>query len=158
VRSIQLTAGCIWLATALVVSSSVDGADDELTVKELSKLNGVWAVTSAVNSGHKSEARELKNVRLIIRRKYLEIRRGKESEKYTLTIDPTKSPKQLTIHRTVDNKTETIPAIYEFDGKTLKMCCTSNGKPRPTQFVSNSENGAELLTFEQEVEKPADQR
>jgi hypothetical protein len=50
------------------------------------------------------------------------------------------------------NKGKTIPAIYERDGDTLRVCYNLSGKNRPTEFKTKA--GAQLFLVTCKREKP----
>jgi uncharacterized protein (TIGR03067 family) len=57
----------------------------------------------------------------------------------TYTVDTSKTPKTLTLTGTSGpNKGKTMLAIFEVDGKALKVCYDLSGKAFPTSFESKT--------------------
>ena len=48
------------------------------------------------------------------------------------------------------SKGKTLPAVYEVDGDSLKVCYTLDGKDPPTEFKSTAENKTLLVTYKRD--------
>jgi uncharacterized protein (TIGR03067 family) len=68
-----------------------------------------------------------------------------------LTLDQTRSPRQLNLVKFAksDGKGdyETVRAIYELSGDTLRICSGGPGNKRPTEFKVGAEGGRSLLEY-----------
>ena len=104
------------------------------TADEWNKLTGTWKVDAATFNGNDATATFKTAVLTIEEGKYKLAFAGTDAG--TLKIDPAKKPKAMTIMGTEGpNKGKTIPAIYEIDGDTLKICYALGGaKEAPTEF------------------------
>jgi uncharacterized protein (TIGR03067 family) len=135
------------LTTAVVVSPTVraDAAADDWK-----RLAGTWKVDSATLNGDDATAAFKEAVLTIGEEKYSVAFAG-TTDAGKLTLDPAKKPKQMTIKGTEGpNKDKTIPAIYEVDGDTLKVCYTLEGKEVPKEFKSTAENKTLLVTYQRD--------
>jgi uncharacterized protein (TIGR03067 family) len=78
---------------------------------------------------------------------------GKVVDQGTVKLDASAKPKAMDITGTEGpNKGKMIPAIYERDGDTLRVCYNLNGKGRPTEF--KTEKGTQLFLVTYTREKP----
>ena len=69
-------------------------------------------------------------------------------DKGTYTLDAAAKPKTIDITGTEGpNVGKKIPAIYELDGETLRICYGLGGGPRPTEFKSRSDTQVFLVTY-----------
>jgi uncharacterized protein (TIGR03067 family) len=138
------------LLAAFVVSLATSSARADGAADEWKKLAGTWRVDAATYGG--------KDATSTFKAAVLTIEEGKyklvfgSTDAGTLTIDPSKKPKSMTIMGTEGpNKDKTIPCIYEIDGDTLKICYALGGaKEAPTEFKSTAENKALLMTYKRE--------
>ena len=72
-----------------------------------------------------------------------------EPDKGTYEIDTTAKPKGMVIRGTEGpNKGRTIPAIYEVNGKTLRICYDLSGAQRPKEFKSVAGTRLYLVTYQ----------
>jgi uncharacterized protein (TIGR03067 family) len=140
-------AGLLALSIALAVCPSVRG---DATADDWKKLAGTWRVEAATLNGADATA-TLKAAVLTIEEGKYKLFLG-NTDAGTLAIDPGKKPKAMTITGTDGpNKGKTIPAIYEIDGDTLKICYTlGGGKDAPTEFQSTAENKALFVTYKRD--------
>jgi uncharacterized protein (TIGR03067 family) len=73
-----------------------------------------------------------------------------DASEATFKIDPKAKPKALDITFTAGRfKGDTVLAIYEIDGDTLKVCysTTEDGKGRPTEFDTKADSKAVFMTY-----------
>src|SRR5450755_3414064 len=125
------------VATMLCVLISADERDDE-TKKDLEKFQGNWQLTSVEREGKKTPQEEAKKLTLSIQGNKFILRKDAEIiSEGTMTLDPTKKPKELdeTI-TTGPNKGKVFSAIYEIDDVQHRICFAAAGKERPTAFSS----------------------
>ena len=138
------TAGLLTVAVALAGAAVVraDAAADDWK-----KLAGTWKVDSATLNGDDTTGVFKETVLAIEEGKYKVDFMG-TTDAGTLKIDPAKKPKLMTITGTDGpNKGKTLPAIYEVDGDTLKVCYTLAGTDPPAEFKSTAENTTLLVTY-----------
>jgi uncharacterized protein (TIGR03067 family) len=132
----------------VVVFGTIARAD--AAADEWKKLVGTWKVDAAAFNGNDATATFKTAVLTIEEGKYKLSFGGTDAG--TLAVDPAKNPKSMTIMGTEGpNKGKTIPAIYEIDGDTLKICYALGGtKEAPTEFKSTAENKALFITYKRE--------
>ena len=76
---------------------------------------------------------------------------GIEFTEGTFEIDPNASPKGMVIKGTDGpNKGKVIPAIYEMQGKTLRICYDLSGTQRPKDFKSLPGTKLYLVRYERQ--------
>jgi uncharacterized protein (TIGR03067 family) len=125
-------AWCVLIAAGVVFAL---GADTDAVKREQKKLQGVWAVTEITD---KSDAEKDKTMRVEFKGNKLTIKRGdKFLGTATYTVDPTKSPATMDLTIEKDGKQETILAIYELKGDTMRFCHHDGkaaGTSRPKTF------------------------
>ena len=122
----------------------------DATADDWKKLAGTWAVDAATLNGEDATAAFKAAVLTIEEGKYKLTFMGM-TDAGTLKVDPAKKPKQMTITGTEGpSKGKTLPAIYEADGDTLKVCYTLDGKDPPAEFKSTAENKTLLVTYKRD--------
>ena len=138
------TAGLPTVAVALFVAAF---AQADTAADDWKKLAGAWKVDAAVLNGEDQTATFKETVLTIQEGKY-KVDFAGMSDAGTLKIDPAKKPKLMTVTGTDGpSKGMTLPAIYEVDGDTLKVCYTLEGKDPPTEFKSTAENKTLVVTY-----------
>ena len=149
------------LAAALLLAAGARA--DDAADKERQKLAGTWKVVSAEANGQKVPAELLGDFCFVITADKLTRKRGDRVESAAgYRLDPTKSPKWIDMTGQTDGKDRAIPALYELDGDTLKLCVrndykTRDGKPRenpvrPTKLDGGA--GTEQVLMLLRREKP----
>jgi len=124
--------------TVVVLSSPAVRADEK--ADDWKKLAGAWKVVAATFNGEDSTAIFKEAVLTIEEGKY-KVAFGAMTDTGTLALDPDKKPRQMTITGTEGpNKGKAMPAIYEIDGDTLKVCYNLESKDPPKEFKSTAEN------------------
>ncbi len=124
----------LFVAVGLLLAA--DAPKKEVSDKD--KLQGTWTVVSAEGSGQPS-ADEVKTLKFIVTGTQYTVKKGDEVVvKGTVTLDPAKKPKELTLKDDGDDK-PTL-GIYTFEGDTLKVCTGDPGKERPREFSAKGGN------------------
>lgn len=105
---------------------------------EVKKLNGEWSMASMEIMGKAAPEAGFKNTRLINKDGEYHVK-AESDDKGTVSVDATKTPKQMTIKGTEGpNKGKTLLAIYELSGDELKVCYDLSGKEFPKEFKSEA--------------------
>jgi uncharacterized protein (TIGR03067 family) len=123
------------LALLIAATTVAAAADDSETVKaEKAKLVGTWNVVSLEADGLKVSADAVKDLQLVFTADSMTRKKGDKAESGAgYLLDPTKSPKWITMTGKTDGKDVAIPAVYELDGDALKLCFPAEykkgGKP-----------------------------
>ena len=115
--------------------------------KDEDAIQGYWVATEAELGGAKYPDESRKSIKL-------DLKDGKYAlgvDKGTVTLDAKAKPKTMDVVGTDGpNKGKTIPAIYELDGETLKVCYDLSGKSRPTEFKTTTGTKLFLVTYKRE--------
>jgi uncharacterized protein (TIGR03067 family) len=144
------------LLTALVQSG---WSADSAAKGDLKGLNGLWVPTSAVMGGKPYSEDACKAIQAVFHNGKYAVKVGDQTDKGTFTVDESKDPKTLTIVGTSGpNKDKTIPAIYELDKDTLKVCYDLSGKAAPAKFESAKDSQLFLVTYQRQARKAGSSR
>jgi uncharacterized protein (TIGR03067 family) len=138
-----------FLTAALLLP--LDAAED--AKKELEKIQGTWVAASVEFNGGKATPERAATIKVICKDdKYVQTEAGREVEKGSHKLDPSKKPKHMDITVTDgEQKGKTQLAIYELEGDTLKICVARAGeKDRPTEFAAKSGSTHILVTLKRE--------
>jgi len=116
-------------------------------------LNGTWKPQQAVLAGQPSPPAVLEAITLTIDGTNYEVvvvtEKGPSPDRGTLAFDPTANPKAMTITGVEGpNAGRIIPAIYELDGDTLRICYDLSRKQRPAEFKSAPATRLYLVTYQ----------
>lgn len=145
-----LSLGGALMATALATSAWC--AEPTKASRELQVLNGAWVPVSAIKDGKSMTSEECKSIRAVFHNGKYSVTVGDKHDTGTYTVDESKDPKQLTIVGTEGpNKGKTIPAIYELNKNTLKVCYDLSGKAPPEKFESKADSKMFLVTYEKKT-------
>jgi uncharacterized protein (TIGR03067 family) len=135
---------CLIMTTGALIAA--DGAaEGDRSKGDLEKLRGTWLTVSLVNDGKtlvddKAPLKEGPATKLVYDGNTWMIEVGdKTVATGVFKIDATKMPKEIDIMDESGVKNDkTKLGIYELDGDTYKYCLAPAGKPRPTEFTSNT--------------------
>ena len=124
------------LCLAIVLTAKSVRSGDK---KEQEKLEGTWRLVKIT-----PEKNSDKDAKLTFKGNKITFTTGDKTDKTkeaTYSVDPTKKPKELTVHLDRNGKKVTIQGIYELDGDTLKICHFDGDKKategRPKELVAN---------------------
>jgi RNA polymerase sigma factor (sigma-70 family) len=165
-----LLAGGLGLMTLTAGSTPIElkvPTPDELKVKdksvvklpekpeetELKKLQGMWRVTRLENERGVAPADVIEPMRWEIVGTTITAQNNpaeKQKQQMQIAVDPTKSPKQITLTYLsgpgqVGNK---APGIYELKDNKLRICLVDSGKSRPTEFKVDKTDDSGLIELE----------
>ena len=133
---------CFSLAASLTAFAGA-ATNDTATVQ------GSWKPAVAELGGHPMSEALLKTISLKLDDGKYEVFVGTEPDRGTYTIDPTTTPKQMTIKGTEDpNHGRTFPAIYEISGDTLRICYDLSGANTPATFKTMAGTKLYLVTYQ----------
>jgi uncharacterized protein (TIGR03067 family) len=106
------------------------------------KLLGTWKVTFAEDSGRKASEHSIKDLKWLITKDSITYKAGGRTTRWTYKLDPTRKPKWMDL----TERDRTLPAIYELDRDTLKVCfAESSPTERPTAFESKPNSPNDVL-------------
>src|SRR5262245_41003551 len=117
------------LLAAAGTAALAGGAAGDAAERDRKALVGTWQVTSVEANGQKFPDEAIKDFQLIFTPDSLTRKKGGKSESGSgYRLDPSKSPKWIDMTGKTDGKDVSIPALYELDGDTLKVCFRSDYK------------------------------
>jgi uncharacterized protein (TIGR03067 family) len=125
----------------------------EISKRELEKLQGTWRYESYEESGKKTSADDLKEKRVFFGANQFIIKKGDELVQVgSLKLDP------IDGHRDIDatviagpNKGTTMRGIYSLKEDTLKVCIDPEGNERPREFKTASDTGHYLAVLKRVI-------
>lgn len=114
-------------------------------------IQGNWVPVAAEMGGQKMPEQTLRAFRLTLNGDKYTAKNGEVTDIGTFKLDPTVKPKAMDITGTDGpNQGNTIPAIYELTGDTLKICYDLSGEERPKEFKSSAGTQLFLVTYRRE--------
>jgi uncharacterized protein (TIGR03067 family) len=138
---------------ALILAPVPEDANE----KALKALQGKWRIVATEDRGGKPEKDDSKEF-LTFNADTLTWQRYSTVDKWTVKIDPSKTPAHINFTAKVGEKTRTIHAIYEIKGGRLAICFGNNATPddpadRPGELKTGSpeqrpKKGKLMLFFE----------
>jgi uncharacterized protein (TIGR03067 family) len=132
---------------------AAQGGKDDLTTQELKKLQGTWLLVGRERGGEKDPEEKVQAMkgRLTVKGGNFAFKIGDLNFTGTVTLDPSKSPKQLDISFvTASGEKGKAVGIYELQGDTFRECFDAAGKERPRQFKTRPGSDQVLQTFRRE--------
>lgn len=136
---------CIFSICFVVAISFAAIAAD---VPDAKAIQGDWKPVKAELAGAPMADEVLKTISLKIGDGTYEVHVGNSPDKGTVAVDPSTTPKGMTITGTEGpNKGKTFPCIYELKGDTLRICYDLSGVKRPTEFTSVAGTKLYLVTY-----------
>jgi uncharacterized protein (TIGR03067 family) len=116
-------------------------------------LEGAWLPSAAELGGQKFPDEVRETMKLVVKDGKYSVTVGTKVDQGTIKLIGSAKPKAMDITGTDGpNKGKTIPAIYERNGDTLRVCYDLAGKNRPTEF--KTEKGSQLFLVTYKREKP----
>jgi uncharacterized protein (TIGR03067 family) len=112
-------------------------------------LKGDWIPVKAELGGKPMPDAVLKTIGMKLGDGTYDVSVAGEPDKGTYEIDSSAKPKGMVIHGTEGpNKGRAIPAIYEREGDTLRICYDLSGAKRPAEFKSVEGTKLYLVTYQ----------
>jgi uncharacterized protein (TIGR03067 family) len=137
-------------ALALVLSFSLAAGGGD--AKDGDSLEGTWLPSAAELGGRKFPDEVRKTIKLVVKDDKYTVTVGKGVDRGTIKLNAAAKPKELDITGTDGpNKGQTIRAIYEQDGETLRVCYDLSGKGRPKEFKTEEGTQLFLVTYKREI-------
>jgi uncharacterized protein (TIGR03067 family) len=140
----------IQLFTLTLVLSVVQAARCA-DAKDSDVIQGTWLASTAELAGKPFPDEARQSIKLTLKDGKYAVSVGKNADQGTVKLKPSAKPKAMDITGTEGpNKGKTIPAIYELDGDTLRICYDLSGKKRPTEFRTTEGTQLFLVTYKRE--------
>jgi uncharacterized protein (TIGR03067 family) len=111
----------------------------------LALLQGKWVLASAETDGAPVDSDELKDAVLTIKGNSYTVAFPDRTDEGTFKLDLTKQPNQMDV--SPGNGGDALVAIYQVDGRTMRICYGRDGGPRPTEFKTSSGSSALLIIW-----------
>jgi uncharacterized protein (TIGR03067 family) len=131
---------------ALITSAGCLFAADSPDAKA---LRGDWLPVKAELGGRAMPEAVLKAISLKLGDGTYDVLADGHPDKGTYRVDPSAKPKTMVIRGTEGpNQGKTIPAIYELQGDTLRICYDLSGAKTPSDFKSPAGTRLYLVTYQ----------
>lgn len=142
-KSVACWGICLLVMGSITIAWCAEAADT-------SSLEGTWIADALESDGEKAPEDVVKNMRFRFAGDKLFVRGnfGDDREEVcSFALDDTKTPKHLDF--TPPKEKKPVLAIYERNGKTLKMCIRhgNSDKGRPTEFKTTPGSRSVLIVF-----------
>src|SRR5262249_9675392 len=119
--------------------------------KDSDAIQGTWLASTAELGGKPFPDEARKSIKLTLKDDKYTVTVGKNPDQGTVKLDPSAKPKAMDITGTEGpNKGKKIPAIYELNGDTLKICYDLSGKSRPMGFKTTEGTQLFLVTYKRQ--------
>jgi uncharacterized protein (TIGR03067 family) len=119
-------------AVAFLAIAAMAGGD-EAVKKDLKLLEGAWKIDYVEHADGKKE--ELNDASVTFKGEQLEFKKGNDTKKASIKINPAGKPKEIDIKP--EGKEEAMVGIYKFEDAHLKICVTEEpNAARPNEFVA----------------------
>jgi uncharacterized protein (TIGR03067 family) len=141
----RLRALCLVTVVGVLVSTSA--GQDKAGAGDKDKLKGTWSVTSGKKGGKDVPEDLFKDIKFVFTGDKLTMQGKGKNMEWTLTLDPTKKPKEMDV-KFEDGKIGN--GIYDLDGDTLKIAHGEIGEPRPTEFVSEEGSNVTVMVLKRD--------
>jgi len=139
---------CVTLCLTLSLSCISRGDDAKVDAKS---MDGTWLPSAAELGGEKFPDEVRKTMKLVIDDGKYTVTVGKNPDRGTVKLDPSKKPKEMDIIGTEGpNNGKTLLAIYEMTDDTLRICYDLSGKARPSEFKTAKDTKLFLVTYKRE--------
>jgi RNA polymerase sigma factor (sigma-70 family) len=116
--------------------------DEPKTDKD--KLPGTWTLVALTDTGNEIPQEEIKakNFEMVITADKLNL--PPKGKQVSYKLDPSKKPKQIDL---LFEGGKAAKGIYSLEGTTLKLCVSTRGSDRPTEFAAPSDLNQILLVL-----------
>lgn len=119
------------------------------------RMNGVWTVVSSEANGALLPTEDSAGLTVTIAGDKYTVTKDRVIDRGTFTVNATEAPKQMDIRpNTGEGAGRLIPAIYEFNGDSLRVCyATQDGSERPARFKTTPDSGEVMITYQRKAAK-----
>lgn len=141
-----------------ILPIAADATEEEVTKKEMAKLQGTWAAVSVERGGKTLPDEEVKklDIRLTIKGDEFMLMplasTGPEHFPHgNFRINPAKNPKTIDfavqLPFNLAKKTSTVLGIYELDGDSLKLFQSRPDQERPVEFKTTPKSDLDIIVY-----------
>jgi uncharacterized protein (TIGR03067 family) len=137
---------------AATLAGGAAGAED--VANDRDRLQGEWQIVAITDAGEPVPREKLKGLKFVFEGDTLTMasaEKGAELEKFGFTLDPSSKPKGIDL----TEKGTAIPAIYELEGDTLRLCLPARtATERPAAFESKKGSKVSLIVLQRVKKQP----
>jgi len=145
--------GLVVLLTILAVVSFAPRDEGREENEDGKAIQGTWLPLTAELAGREFPPAVRNSIKLVLEGERYTVTVGDQIDEGTITLDPSKNPKAMTITGTRGpNEGKTFLAIYELSGDSLRICYDLSGKAYPGEFKTKS--GTQLYLVDYRRRKP----
>jgi uncharacterized protein (TIGR03067 family) len=136
------------LIVLALLSSAQAGQDDKKgeakddSKAQLEQLAGAWKLEKEVRDG---EERKVRDIELLFKGEIVTLKEEGTSRQNSIKIDASKKPAHIDVVPLGTD--QTILAIFELEGDTLKLAFGSEGSGRPERFESKPGSKVTVATL-----------
>ncbi len=140
------------LLDGMTVLAGLALAADDASKADTDKYTGTWTIVSLEVDGMKAPEDQIKGMKVVLEPgKYTIKKDGKTLETGTYKLDASKKPKAIeSTPADGDDKGKQFLGIYEIDGDNSKVCFSTPGKDRPTEFATKKDAGKLLYIMKRD--------
>jgi uncharacterized protein (TIGR03067 family) len=140
----------IMLCRSLILVAALAAvAADDANKKDLARMQGTWKVKSLTEGSKEAPAEEVAKMKFVIDGNKMTVYAGEtKAVELTVKLDASKNPAAIDLRN--DEQKETMLAIYQLGGDTLKICGDRPGKERPTEFEVKAGTEMGLIVLQRE--------
>ncbi len=118
-------------------------AEDKSAKGDKEKIQGTWTIVSGEREGQPLPEEAIKSIKLVFAGDKFTLDHGDRKSEGTFKLAPDKKPKEMD----VDMEGQTVKAIYQLDGDTLKVVHGQPGEARPKEFPKKAGSGLSVVTL-----------
>ena|ERR1043166_5040833 len=130
------------LSAVVMLGTSPSRADD------LKKMQGTWKVVLAHVAGEELTKAQVEKLEIIIADDKLTLVEPDRKEVVHFVLDSDAKPPHIDFYKGAGKKDKVYHGIYDFDGKSLKLCWALLEDGRPTRFGSKEKNQKRYFVLE----------
>jgi uncharacterized protein (TIGR03067 family) len=125
---------------------------------DLERLQGTWRVVSLTEEGKAVVKEVADTIEIVIDKDtFTASEKGVVGAKYSITLEPNKSPKQIDFkHLIGESKGGVEPGIYQFEKDQVRMILDEKRKGRPTVFEGKETASYSVIVLEKKPAKDKD--
>jgi uncharacterized protein (TIGR03067 family) len=121
-------------------------AEDKAAKGDKETIQGTWAIVSGERDGQPIPEEAIKTIKLVFAGDKFTLDHDGQKSEGTVKLAPDKKPKEMDI----DTGGQTIKAIYQLEGDTLKIAHGPPGEARPKEFPKKEGSGLTVATLKRQ--------
>jgi uncharacterized protein (TIGR03067 family) len=139
------------LLTLIALSSAAPTQEDAIK-KDLAELQGTWKISALEINGNQVAVENLASAQVVIKDNQYQVAIGKEKYTVTITLDPSKNPKELDMmFNDGADKDRVARAIYKLDKDSFTLVRNLQVEQRrPSEFGSWPDTNVFMVTWKKQ--------